>query len=283
MELMSVLHNSTDIIVHYFIKELEHTWRVKFQECKEVINSNKMGVDQCTVIIDMKGMKLKDITNKQILQVFKQLTLEVQRFFPELLHKLYILNTPMFFENAWEGELSACIDKETLQKVYISGDDSHDDLLAEVDEKDLPEIYGGECECEATCVYSDKGPWCDIENTINYKDPDAKKKMDSDDDPQDMDERILNSLKFMLGGGKMQEEFKMQEGDEDNIDLLTEKSKSKDLSEFYAQNEQIEDLKNSIRMNIPGMKHGGPSSGQPQTNNNTEAGETESSEQQALI
>lgn len=38
----------------------------------------------------------------------------------------------------------------------------------------------------------------------------------------------------MLGGGKMQEEFKMQEGDEDNIDLLTEKSKSKDLSEFYA-------------------------------------------------
>ena len=67
MELMSVLHNCTDIIVHYFIKELEHTWRVKFQECKEVINSNKMGVDQFKVIVDMKGMKLKDITNKQIL------------------------------------------------------------------------------------------------------------------------------------------------------------------------------------------------------------------------
>lgn len=68
---MSVLHNSTDIIVHYFIKELEHTWRVKFQECKELINKNKMGVDQLTLIIDMKGMKLKDITNKQILQVYK--------------------------------------------------------------------------------------------------------------------------------------------------------------------------------------------------------------------
>jgi hypothetical protein len=32
----------------------------------------------------------------------------------------------------------------------------------------LPSIYGGQCECEATCVYSDKGPWCDIINTVNY-------------------------------------------------------------------------------------------------------------------
>jgi len=30
MELMTALHNSTDMLVHYFIKELEHTWRVKF-------------------------------------------------------------------------------------------------------------------------------------------------------------------------------------------------------------------------------------------------------------
>lgn len=70
-----------------------------------------MGVDQFSVIVDMKGMKLKDITNKQLLQVYKQIILEVQRFFPELLHKLYILNTPMFFDSAWDNELSTCIDK----------------------------------------------------------------------------------------------------------------------------------------------------------------------------
>jgi len=45
MELMSALHNSCDLLVHFFIKELEHTWRVKFPESKEVINGNKMGVD----------------------------------------------------------------------------------------------------------------------------------------------------------------------------------------------------------------------------------------------
>lgn len=49
-------------MVHYFIKELEHTWRVKFPDSKEFVY--KPGVDQIKVIIDMKGTKLKDITNK---------------------------------------------------------------------------------------------------------------------------------------------------------------------------------------------------------------------------
>ncbi len=61
---MNTLHNTSEILIHYFIKELEHTWRVKFQESKEIINNNKMAVDQIQVIVDFKGAKLKDITNK---------------------------------------------------------------------------------------------------------------------------------------------------------------------------------------------------------------------------
>lgn len=55
MELMSLVNNSVDKLVHYFIKELEHTWRVKFPDCKEFVYQN--GVDQIKVIIDMKGTK----------------------------------------------------------------------------------------------------------------------------------------------------------------------------------------------------------------------------------
>lgn len=69
MELMDVLHNSVDQLVHFFIKELEHTWRVKFVDCKEFVN--KKGVDQIKVIIDMRGIKQKDIMNKQMLGVYK--------------------------------------------------------------------------------------------------------------------------------------------------------------------------------------------------------------------
>jgi hypothetical protein len=58
---MGVLHNQPSILVHFFIKELEHTWRVKFPDCKEFIY--KKGVDQMVLIVDLKGAKLKDITN----------------------------------------------------------------------------------------------------------------------------------------------------------------------------------------------------------------------------
>ena len=106
----------------------------------------------------------------------------------------------------------------------ISPDETHDELISYVQEIDLPELYGGVCECEATCIYSDKGPWCDFENKVNYREP---KSAGSDD----MDERQLKSLKQQF---KMHEEFKMEEDDDDMVDLLDEKAKSKDLSEFYA-------------------------------------------------
>jgi|TARA_B110001450_G_scaffold185581_1_gene173612 hypothetical protein len=43
--------------------------------------------------------------------------------------------------------------------VFISSNESHEDLAADVDEAELPELYGGTCECDATCIYSEKGPW----------------------------------------------------------------------------------------------------------------------------
>ena len=138
MELFQALHNSTDLLVHYFIKELEHTWRVKFADSKEFVY--KQGVDQILLIIDMKGAKLKDMTNKQILQVFKQLVLEVQRFFPELLYKAFVLNTPMFFENVWESQLRQSIaqPEQFDTKLVISNGDYCEELTELVDEHDLP-------------------------------------------------------------------------------------------------------------------------------------------------
>ena len=112
MELMSAVNDSVDLLVHFFIKELEHTWRIKFPDCKEFVN--KKGVDQMIAIIDLKGAKLKDLSNKQTVLVYKQAILEFQRFFQEMLHKAFIVNAPMFFQGLWEDELSVSIDKTTL-------------------------------------------------------------------------------------------------------------------------------------------------------------------------
>ncbi len=240
MELMTALHNSKDTLVHYFVKELEHTWRVKFQECQDVVYSK--GVDQMTAIVDLKGCTLKALSNQQMLQVYKQLVLEVQRFFPELLYRMYIVNAPIFFENIWETELSSCVDPETIKsKIFISTSNTHEDLLAEVSQEDLPSLYGGTAEARATCIYSDKGPWSEGENLINYRDPNSRRFDDSDeDDLNDMSESNagFGQMKMMMGGPsgggglgglgslnaklnalsmgqKQQEEFKLVEGDED--------------------------------------------------------------------
>jgi hypothetical protein len=68
-----------------------------------------------------------------MLKVYKQLVLEVQRFFPEMVHKIYILNAPMFFDTIWEEELSQSVDPETQEKILISNAETHDDLVNEVD------------------------------------------------------------------------------------------------------------------------------------------------------
>lgn len=76
----------------------------------------------------------------------------------------------------------------------------------------------------------------------------------------------------------------MVEDEDDNIDLLNEKKNSKNLEEFYQNAGNLDDLKNQIMMSMPEgqSRMGHPSISQPHTNQNTEAGETESSEEQAI-
>jgi hypothetical protein len=62
-----------------------------------------------------------------------------------MLHKLYILNVPIFFEAIWETELNKYLDNDTKNKIIMSSQCSNKDLLLQVDELDLPLIYGGNC------------------------------------------------------------------------------------------------------------------------------------------
>ena len=51
-----------------------------------------------------------------------------------------------------------------------------------MDEHELPTLYGGLCKCKATCVYSEKGPWSEVENRVNYQKPDEN----SDDSGEEL-------------------------------------------------------------------------------------------------
>ena len=85
-----------------------------------------------------------------------------------MLESAYIVNTPMFFYVIWESEIKPHLSPKTISKIYFTGESTHKALVDKFDQANLPALYGGVCECDATCVYSDKGPWADIENKINY-------------------------------------------------------------------------------------------------------------------
>ena len=55
---------SAEVLIHYMLKEIEMVWRMKFGECQSFVH--KEGVDKMNVIIDLKGAKLKDLSNKQV-------------------------------------------------------------------------------------------------------------------------------------------------------------------------------------------------------------------------
>lgn len=74
---------------------------------------------------------------------------------------------------------------------------------------------------------------------IDYQNP-----VCSDDDDDLGESELYHQFKGMNFGNGV-EEFKMQEDDEDDVDLLAERQKSGNVDEFYeAQKEQLFNLKN---------------------------------------
>jgi hypothetical protein len=56
--------SSAEVLIHYMLKEVEMAWRLKFPDCQDAVH--KEGVDAMVLIVDMKGAKIKDLSNKQV-------------------------------------------------------------------------------------------------------------------------------------------------------------------------------------------------------------------------
>ena len=163
-ELMAQTNPET--ITKFIIKELEHTWREKFDIVQTKMRVN---VDQFRLVVDLKGAKLKQITNKQLNLIWKEISKELSKRFPEIVHSITVVNTPMFFENFYNNEILPTLSARTASKVLITGESAPQSLLEAVEPERLPQIYGGQCSCSAQCIYSDKGPWSDILNVIDFQ------------------------------------------------------------------------------------------------------------------
>lgn len=124
--------------------------------CSE--NSGQI-VDGTVIIIDAKGLGLKLVTGK--VKQYMDLSSKIsQNYYPEILHKMFIINTSFIFNMLW-SLAKGFIDARTRKKIVIKKEDFLDELMEQIDLDNLPEFLGGNCTCSefGGCMLSDAGPW----------------------------------------------------------------------------------------------------------------------------
>jgi len=84
--------------------------------------------------------------DKKILELLKEVIRLDSDYYPAILRKFYLMNTPKVFAMVW-GIVKNFFDKGTLEKFEISTDEKKivKDLKIIVPPKYLPEYLGGEC------------------------------------------------------------------------------------------------------------------------------------------
>ncbi len=123
-------------------------------------------LETCCTIMDLKGVGVSKVSS--VYSYVKSASAIYQNYYPERLGKLYMINAPWGFSGAF-GFVKGFLDPVTVEKIHILGSDYLPKLLEQVPKENLPKLFGGDCECEGGCAFSDAGPWQDPQWTKTPK------------------------------------------------------------------------------------------------------------------
>ncbi|KAL8042866.1 hypothetical protein ABFX02_09G080200 [Erythranthe guttata] len=97
------------------------------------------GQEKFTIIGDLKGY---GYCNSDLRGNLAAITIQ-QEYYPERLGKLFVINAPYIFMTMWKI-VCPFIDKNTRKKiVFVENKRLRETLLEDIDESQLPDIYGG--------------------------------------------------------------------------------------------------------------------------------------------
>ena len=130
--------------------------------------SRKAGqlLETCCTIMDLKGVGVSKVSS--VYSYVKQASAMSQNYYPERLGRLYLINAPWGFSSVF-SVVKSFLDPVTVQKIHVLGSNYQKELLSQVPAENLPIIFGGTCECEGGCAFSDEGPWKDPQWTRTPK------------------------------------------------------------------------------------------------------------------
>ena len=147
---------SEERLIRYYVKEYETMVKVRIPAC---IRQARAPVEQSLTILDLGGSSTK-LMKKSVYNFVKLASSIAQDYYPEILGKMFIVNSPTLFSIAWKV-IKPWIDERTQKKITIEGSKFQKKLLELVDSQNLPDFLGGACSCPGGCLNSDKGPWRD--------------------------------------------------------------------------------------------------------------------------
>lgn len=140
-----------DVIVpyHTYMNEIEY-YMIRYAD----VVSQKVGgrpIMGVTVIINAEGMHF-GMLQTRFIKVVRSLFEVDQKYYPEVMHRLFIVNCPGMLITAFKL-VKGSLDVNTQRKItFCSKAESLEVLKRIIDEDKIPEVLGGKCHCEGGCL-----------------------------------------------------------------------------------------------------------------------------------
>lgn len=133
-------HITEDDIVRRHVRMMEHTVR----RCMYSSALNGRNVEKMTLVVDLADMQYTIETTG--LKAFKRTTKIDQDFYPERLHRMFIINAPLSFRAVW-AMVRPWLDPKTQEKITVVGPKFLPALSELIHSDHIPRSLGGNCDC----------------------------------------------------------------------------------------------------------------------------------------
>ncbi|KAL8469554.1 hypothetical protein ACS0TY_032410 [Phlomoides rotata] len=149
---------TTERYLKYHVQEFEKALHEKFPACSIAA---KRRICSTTTILDVQCLGIKNFT-KTAANLLASMAKIDNSFYPETLHRMYIVNAGPGFKFLWPAA-QKFLDAKTIAKIHVLDPKSLGRLLEAIDPCQLPDFLGGSCTCniDGGCLRSNKGPWSD--------------------------------------------------------------------------------------------------------------------------
>lgn len=140
-------------LLQRLVSEYENCFLDRFPACSRAYGHP---VETSCTILDLYNVSLSKFY--QVKDYVSRASSVGQDRYPETMGKFYIINAPWAFSAVW-AVIKPWLDPATVAKINILGSGYQETLLKQIPAENLPNEFGGKCQCPGGCSLSDAGPW----------------------------------------------------------------------------------------------------------------------------